>query len=209
MYNTIMFSDIALASLVIAIAYLLGSIPSAYIVGRLTKGVDIREVGDGRMGAAATYRRVGLAGGIIVGLMDLSKGAAAVVLAQGLGLPLPVVLLAGLAVVVGHNWSVFLHFKGGKGALTIYGVLASLMFWELLIALALGGIFYLITHKTGMSTGFLLGFLSLINWITGSLILLIILPVFISLPMVLKHISTLKAKAAAVTTAKSLRKKEG
>ena len=107
-------------------------------------------------------------------------------------------LLAGLAVVVGHNWSIFLHFKGGKGALTIYGVLASLMFWELLIALALGGIFYLVTHKTGMATGFLLGFLSLINWFTGSLILLIILPVFISLPMVLKHIFMPKAGAAAV-----------
>jgi len=193
-----MVSDIVLASLVIAIAYLLGSLPSAYIVGRLMKGLDIREAGDGRLGAAATYRRVGLAGAIIVGLTDLAKGAAAVFLARGLGLPLPMVLLAGLAVVVGHNWSVFLRFKGGKGALTIYGVLASLMFWELLIALALGGIFYLITHKTGMATGFLLGFLSLINWITGSLILLIILPAFISLPMVLKHIFMPKVSTVAV-----------
>jgi glycerol-3-phosphate acyltransferase PlsY len=202
-----MVSDIALASLVIVTAYLLGSIPSAYLVGRLLKGLDIREAGDGRLGATATYRRVGLTGGIIVGLMDLAKGAAAVLLAQFLGLPLWVVLLAGVAVVAGHNWSVFLHFKGGKGALTIYGVLASLMFWQLLIALALGGIFYLITHKTGMSTGILLGFLSIINLITGSLILLIILPLFISLPMVLKHITMPKTKAA--TTTKNLREKAG
>jgi len=204
-----MFSDIALALLVIAIAYLLGSIPSAYIVGRLLKGLDIREVGDGRLGAAATYRRVGLAGGIIVGLTDLAKGAAAVLLAQFLELPLPIVLLAGLAVVVGHNWSIFLHFKGGKGALTIYGVLASLMFWQLLIALALGGIFYLITHKTGMSTGILLGFLSLINLITGSLILFIILPIFIPLPMVLKHIFTPKVSAAAVAPIENQGNEEG
>ncbi len=193
-----MVSDIVLALLVIAIAYLLGSLPSAYLVGRVMKGLDLREAGDGRLGAAATYRRVGLTGGIIVGLMDLTKGAAAVFLAQFLGLPLPIVLLAGLAVVVGHNWSVFLRFKGGKGALTIYGVLASLMLWELLVALALGGIFYLITHKTGMATGFLLGFLSLINWITGSLVLLIILPTFISLPMVLKHIFMTKVNTVAV-----------
>jgi len=198
-----MVSDIVLASLVIAIAYLLGSLPSAYIVGRLMKGLDIREAGDGRLGAAATYRRVGLAGAIIVGLTDLAKGAAAVFLARGLGLPLPMVLLAGLAVVVGHNWSVFLRFKGGKGALTIYGVLASLMFWELLIALALGGIFYLITHKTGMATGFLLGFLSLINWITGSLILLSIMPISLSVPMFIKHISMPKANAAGAKTKKS------
>jgi glycerol-3-phosphate acyltransferase PlsY len=203
-----MVNEIALASLVIVTAYLLGSIPSAYLVGRLLKGLDIREAGDGRLGATATYRRVGLTGAIIVGLMDLAKGAAAVLLAQGLGLPLFVVLLAGVAVVVGHNWSVFLRFKGGKGALTIYGVLASLMFWQLLIALALGGIFYLITHKTGMSTGILLGFLSLINLITGSLILLIMLPLFISLPMVLKHITMPKTKTAA-TTAKNLKEKAG
>jgi glycerol-3-phosphate acyltransferase PlsY len=200
-----MTSDIILVPLVIITAYLLGSIPSAYLVGRALKGMDIREAGDGRLGAAVTYRRVGLAGGIIVGLMDLAKGATAVIIAQALGLPLVVVLLAGVAVVVGHNWSIFLHFKGGKGALTIYGVLASLMFWNLLIALALGGIFYLITHKTGMSTGILLGFLSLINFITGSLILLIILPLFISLPMVIKHVSMPKTKAV---TAKKLRKKE-
>ena len=192
-----MVGDIALVLLVLAIAYLLGSIPSAYIVGRLMRGLDIREVGDGRMGAAAAYHRVSPAGGIIVGLMDLSKGAAAVLLAQGLELPLPVVILTALAVVVGHNWSIFLHFTGGKGALTIYGVLASLMFWQFLIALALGGLSYLITHKTGMSTGFLLGFLSLINLLSGSLILLVILPVLISAPMVLKHISMPKAGAAA------------
>jgi glycerol-3-phosphate acyltransferase PlsY len=203
-----MVSDIALASLVVVTAYLLGSIPSAYLVGRLLKGLDIREAGDGRLGATATYRRVGLAGAIIVGLTDLAKGAAAVLLAQGLGLPLFVVLLAGVAVVVGHNWSVFLRFKGGKGALTIYGVLASLMFWQLLIALALGGIFYLVTHKTGMSTGILLGCLSIINLITGSLILLIILPLFISVPMVLKHITMPKTRASA-TAAKSLKEKAG
>jgi glycerol-3-phosphate acyltransferase PlsY len=190
---TMMVSDIALSLAVIAIAYLFGSIPSAYIVGRVLKGLDIREVGDGRMGAAATYRHVGLAGGIIVGLMDLTKGAAAVFLAQGLGVSLLVLLLAAIAVVAGHNWSIFLRFKGGKGALAIYGALASLMFWQLLIALALGGIFYLITHRTGMATGILLGFLSLISWLTGSLILLSILPISLSLPMVVKHISMPKA----------------
>jgi len=204
-----MVGDIALIVLAVFVAYLLGSFPSAYIVSRLMKGVDIREAGDGRLGATATYRRVGLTGGLIVGLMDLGKGAAAVVLAQGVGLPLWAVLLAGLAVVVGHNWSIFLHFEGGKGALTIYGVLASLMFWELLIALALGGIFYLVTHKTGMATGFLLGFLAFINWLTGSLILLIILPIFISLPMALKHIFMPKAATVAVAPLEKRKNKRG
>ena len=204
-----MVGDIALVLLVLAIAYLLGSIPSAYIVGRLMRGLDIREVGDGRMGAAAAYRRVGLAGGLTVGFMDLSKGALAVLLAQGLELPLPVVLFAALAVVVGHNWSIFLHFTGGKGALAIYGVLASLMFWQFLIALLLGGVSYFIAHRAGLSTAFVLGSLSLINLLTGSLILLVILPVLISAPMVLKHISMPKAGAAAKATIGSLGGGEG
>ena len=199
-----MAADIALALLVIAIAYLLGSIPSAYIVVRVLKGGDIREAGDGRLGMTATYHRVGLAGGLTAGLMDLAKGAAAVLFAQVLGVSLPVVLLAALAAVVGHNWSIFLRFKGGKGALAIYGALAVLMFWQLLVALTLGWIVYRITHKTGMATGILLGCLSLIIWFTSSLIplgsliplsdkmllsdrvLLSILPLFIAIPMARK-----------------------
>ncbi len=203
-----MAGDIILTLLVLAIAYLLGSIPSAYIMGRLVKGIDIREIGDGRIGAAAAYHRVSPAGGIIVGLMDLSKGAAAVMLAQGLGLPLPVVLLVGLTVVAGHNWSIFLHFTGGKGALAIYGVLASLMFWQFLIALALGGLSFLIAHRNGLSTAVVLGSLSLINLLTGSLILLVILPVLISAPMVVKHISMPKAGAEAKAPIENLESKE-
>ena len=204
-----MATDIALASLLIAIAYLLGSIPSAYIVVRLMKGTDIREVGDGHLGAAFTARRAVLAGGIIAGLMDLGKGAAAVLFAQWLGLPLWALLIAGLAAVVGHNWSIFLRFQGGKGALTIYGALASLMFWQLLIALALGLIIYLVTHKTGMATGILLGFLSLIIWFTSSLILLSIMPIFIAIPMAVKHITMPKPATVAVTTVEKRRSKKG
>lgn len=204
-----MVGDVFLALLVIAIAYLLGSIPSAYIVGRWLRGLDIREAGDGRLGAAATYRRVGIAGSIIVGIIDVGKGVAAVLIAQRLGLPLPVVLLAGLAVVVGHNWSIFLQFKGGKGALATCGVLASLMLWQLLAAIAVGSIALIITRKTGKSTGVLLCFLALLNLFTGSLILLVIMPILISVPMVLKHISMPKADAAVVANIESTGHKEG
>ncbi len=204
-----MAGDAALIVLVIAIAYLLGSIPSAYIVGRLMKGLDIREVGDGRLGAAAVYRRVGFAGGLIVGFMDLTKGAMAVLLAQNLGLPLPAVLIVGITVVAGHNWSIFLHFKGGKGALATYGVLASLLFWQLLVALALGAVVYFCTHKSGLTTGVLLGFLSFLSWLTGSEVLLTILPILIALPMVLKHIFMPKAEAVVVAPIQKLGGKEG
>lgn len=198
-----MVGEIFLVMLAIGVAYLLGSIPSAYLIGRWLKGLDIREAGDGRLGAAVTFRRVGMAGSVIVAVMDVGKGVAAVLIAETLGLPLAVVVGAGLAAVVGHNWSIFLQFKGGKGALTTCGVLASLMFWQLLAALAVGGVVFVITRKTGFSTGVLFCFLALLNLFTGSLIVLVITPILIAVPMVLKHISMSKADVAVMAGAES------
>lgn len=184
--------------LVIGVAYLLGSIPSAYLIGRWLKGIDLREAGDGRLGATTAYRRAGFLGGLIVAIMDVGKGVAVVLMVKMLGLPLAVVIIAGLAAVAGHNWSVFLHFKGGKGALTTYAVLVSLMFWQFFAALAVAGIVVLITKKTGFSTGVLFCFLALLNLFTGSGVVLVITPILISVPMVLKHISMQKADVAVM-----------
>ncbi len=185
--------------LAVGVAYLLGSIPSAYLIGRWFKGLDLRKYGDGRMGAALTRRRVGLGASIIVSFMDFGKGVVAVLLAKELGLPLAVVVTAGLAVVVGHNWSLFIRFKGGKGAMTTYGVLASLMFWPLLAAMAVAGIALLFTNnKTGFSTGVLFGFLTLFNLFTGSAIMLVITPLLISVPMILKHIAMSRAEVTVM-----------
>ena len=193
-----MVGEIFLVLLAIGVAYLLGSIPSAYLIGSWLKGIDIREAGDGRLGATTAYRRVGFLGGLIVALIDVVKGVVVVLIAQRLGLPLAVVIIAGLAVVVGHNWSIFLHFKGGKGALTTYGVLVSLMFWQFSAALAIGSIAFIITKKTGLSTGVLFCFLALLNLFTGSLIVLVITPILIAVPMVLKHISMPKEDVAVM-----------
>jgi len=187
-----------LVLLVIGVAYLLGSIPSAYLIGRWLKGIDLREAGDGRLGATTAYRRAGFLGGLIVAIMDVGKGVAVVLMVKMLGLPLAVVIIAGLAAVAGHNWSVFLHFKGGKGALTTYAVLVSLMFWQFFAALAVAGIVVLITKKTGFSTGVLFCFLALLNLFTGSGVVLVITPILISVPMVLKHISMQKADVAVM-----------
>jgi glycerol-3-phosphate acyltransferase PlsY len=192
-----MVAEIFLSLLAIVVAYLLGSIPSAYLIGRWLKGLDIREVGDGRLGAAAVRRRAGFLASIIVAIMDVGKGVAAVYLAKALGLPLAVVVVAGLAAVVGHNWSLFLRFKGGKGALVTFGVLASLMFWQLLVAMAVGGIALILTNgKTGFSSGVAFFSLALLNLFTGSPIVLVITPILLSVPMFLKHLSMPKAKVA-------------
>jgi len=171
----------------IPLAYLLGSIPSAYIVGRLLKGIDMREVGDGHIGAAYSYRRLGLAGGIIVGVMDLSKGVIAVLLARWFTDQIVILLVAGLAVALGHNWSIFMRFRGGLGALTSYGVLISLIFWPFLIGISIGGIVYFFIRKSGLSTGIVYGTLPVTLWIYDSSTLVIIFPVFLSLPMLFKY----------------------
>jgi glycerol-3-phosphate acyltransferase PlsY len=110
------------------LAYLIGSIPVAYIFSRMLKGVDIREYGSGNMGATNAFRVLGKGPGVIVLILDIIKGIIPVTLlanAFGLGDALSLVIIA-VAVVAGHNWPVFLNFKGGKGMATSLGVLIGL-----------------------------------------------------------------------------------
>lgn len=110
--------QIALAALA---AYLLGSIPTAYLVGRMY-GVDIRRLGDRNVGAGNTVRQVGALAGAGVAFVDIFKGVAAVLLARALGGGDVGAMLAGVLAVTGHNWPVFLGFRGGRGAATGIGV---------------------------------------------------------------------------------------
>lgn len=110
----------------IIVSYLIGSIPTAYIFGRLLKGIDIRKFGSGNVGATNAFRVLGRKAGITVLILDIFKGFAAVVFLGGSDKLLGVIL--GLSVVAGHNWSVFLKFKGGKGIAVTLGVLIGLAF---------------------------------------------------------------------------------
>lgn len=115
-----------LEALAVIIGYLLGSIPTAYIAGRLTRGVDIRQVGGGNMGALNAMRELGRLVGLIVLLVDVGKGTGSVLIAQALGVSQIWVFLAGFAAIAGHCWPVFLKFRGGKGAGTAIGVFFAL-----------------------------------------------------------------------------------
>ncbi len=146
--------------LAVVLAYLLGSIPAAYIVTRLFKGKDIRKLGGGNVGARNVFREVGRAVGAGVAIFDIAKGAGAVLLAMWL-LDWPqlrtvqvstvLALLAGLAVVAGHIWSVYLKFTGGNGVATSLGVLSIMMTRELVIALAITLLFIVITRNVILS----------------------------------------------------------
>jgi len=124
----------------IPVALLLGSIPSAYIVAKVNGKVDIRDEPDGKISAAAVYRRVGLLSFIIVVCMDIGKAALAVLITQWLKASPQLVMLAGAAAVAGHQWSMFLRFQGGRGATVIAGVLVAVCTLPMLIGAAIAGV---------------------------------------------------------------------
>ena len=167
------------------LAYLVGSIPTAYIFGRVLKGLDIREHGSGNMGATNAFRVLGRGPGTMVLILDIIKGIIPVtVLANVFGLQdaLSLVIIA-VATVAGHNWTVFLNFRGGKGMATSLGVLIGLaiQFQVLRIILLL----VLITW-TGLFL--LFGFVSLAS-ITAAIVFPILMVIFLEpFPLVLLSI---------------------
>lgn len=114
----------------IIFAYLIGSIPTGLIFGRLLKGIDIRDYGSGNIGATNVFRVVGKIPGIIVLIIDILKGFAPVLMIpQLVNVPISKGLfsvLIGAAAISGHNWTVFSRFKGGKGVATGAGVFLAL-----------------------------------------------------------------------------------
>jgi len=115
---------------VVILGFLLGSFPTAYIVGRWRQGIDIRGVGSHNPGATNIGREVGITAGIFVLAVDAVKGAIAIVVGQQLGVPTTALYFTSLAAVVGHNFSPFLGFRGGKGAATVLGI-SMLMLWQI------------------------------------------------------------------------------
>lgn len=136
-----------LGILSIIIGYLLGSIPTAYIVARLRKGIDIRTVGSGNMGAANVMREIGTHEGIFVGLIDIAKGAVAILIAQTLNISELWVFGAGFAALVGHNFPVFAGFRGGKGSATVIGIFLVLAPLSMLVTLVIVAIPFFTTRK--------------------------------------------------------------
>ncbi len=154
-----MISNIVIA---IIIGYLLGSIPAAYIAGRLKKGLDIREVGSKNMGAMNVFYEVGRVQAVLVSLTDLGKGIGAILLVRWLSgnhLISPFDFITGLtgaAAVIGHIFPVFLKFRGGKGGATAIGILIFLMPWAVPFLFAVFFIALLITRNPTFSYSLLL-----------------------------------------------------
>ncbi len=107
-------------------AYLLGSVPSAYLVAKWRRGIDIRQYGSGNVGASNVLATVSKRWAIPVTVFDIGKGALTVWVAQLLGLGAAQQITVGIVTIIGHNWPVFLNFRGGRGAYTSLGVITML-----------------------------------------------------------------------------------
>jgi len=153
--------------LIVVLGYFLGSIPTAYIAGHLLKGVDIRRVGDENMGAANAFHQLGAKVGVAVGIVDAGKGALAVLIALAANLPQAAVLFTGAAVVVGHNWPIFIGFRGGRGESTTIGVLLATITQPMLIIAGPAIAAHFILRDTTKAAAFIFVPLPLVCWWLG------------------------------------------
>lgn len=148
----------------IILSYLLGSVPTSYIMGRLWKGIDLRKHGSGNVGAANTFRVLGPIPGVTVLFVDVLKGLIAVFfisrLAMGSSLSSEwVKVFCGIAAICGHNWTIFLKFKGGRGVATSIGVFFALAWQAIGISLLLGIVIVALTRY--ISLGSMVGAIAL------------------------------------------------
>lgn len=183
-----MSTDAQTIAISIVSAYLMGSFPAAYIIARLRKGIDIREVGSRNMGATNVLYEVGIPEGLLVFCVDVGKGAAAVMLARWLGASFVIQLAAGGVSVLGHAFPVFLKFRGGKGAGACLGAFASLMPWTIPYYFGLFVVLLLISRSTTLSYGAALFTVPFMAWLIYHSADLIIFTVVMLLVLVARYI---------------------
>jgi len=154
-------------------AYLFGSVPAAYLAAKWSRGIDIRKYGSGNVGATNLLGLTSKWIAIVVIIFDLGKGMAVVWAAQLIGLGIAQQVTAGLVVIIGHNWPVFLRFNGGRGLLTILGIalflplINGLIPWEIIAFLALTAVGLFIIHSMPLGTGAGIVAMPLVSWGLG------------------------------------------
>jgi glycerol-3-phosphate acyltransferase PlsY len=147
--------------LLLAAAYLIGALPSAYLTGR-RHGVYLREMGDGNLGTKNTYHVLGLKPALFVGVLDIGKGALATWLVKTLSDDPLLPYLAALAATIGHDFSVYIRFAGGKGMAAVLGSVLVLQPVESLLGLALVGLVLLVLRNWDLAWS--LGMGSTLAW---------------------------------------------
>lgn len=138
-------------AVIIILSYLAGSLPTSIIAGKVLKSIDIREHGSGNAGATNVFRVLGWKAASVVGIIDLLKGFVATVYISGIAFgDVPVShdivrIAAGLSAVIGHIWTVFSGFKGGKGVLTVIGMFFGLSPVSVILCIAVASTVFMVT----------------------------------------------------------------
>jgi len=156
-----------LSLLLIAAAYLLGSIPTAQLVSHWLAGKDLRRYGSGTVSGSMVYEHVARWAVVPVGLFDIAKAAFPTWLALHLGLGTAVAAATGLAATIGHNWPIFFHFTGGRGLATILGVLVVLFPWGVPWLLAFLAVGWLLGDSAPFALAALLSLPLLAHYVHG------------------------------------------
>jgi acyl phosphate:glycerol-3-phosphate acyltransferase len=180
----------AMYIIVILIAYLLGSIPSGLIIGKLFYGKDIREHGSGNLGGTNTFRTLGVKAGLVVSIADILKGTLAAALPALLDVELHP-LIVGVIAVIGHMYPIFANFRGGKAVATSAGVLLFYAPPMFLIMLVIFFICLYVTKYVSLSSilaAIAAVIYSLIVWDTPLIIVVSILAFFV----IYRHRANLK-----------------
>lgn len=147
------------------LAYFIGSIPSGLIIGKTIFNTDVRQYGSKNIGATNTYRVIGLKAALPVFLCDALKGAAGVVLLSSYG-PM-YMILGGILAMMGHNWSIFLGFKGGRGVATGLGVLIALSPLVALLCFLVWGIIVYFTKLVSLGSIVAAALVPVLMYVTG------------------------------------------
>ena len=155
--------------LILIIAYLIGSIPTAYILARVFYGIDIRRHGTGNVGASNVHKTVSKKLGALIMPLDILKGVLVVVVARLFDVSIALQMAAGIAAIIGHNWPIFLRFQGGRGIATSLGVILIISPWLGLIMLIMA---YSLAPLRQFSLGVFIALatLPILGWLLGDML---------------------------------------
>ena len=181
-------------AVILLASYLIGAFPSAYIAGKI-KGINISKTGSGNIGGINAFSSIGKIAGIVVALTDAGKGFLVAYLASRFSGGHPyIVLWAVVAAVIGHNWMIYIGFKGGKGVATFLGSLLYLSPWSILIlCLILLPITLVLTKDTYFATTISFFIFSFFIWLWEGSYLWLIFGLLITILYLLKCLGLLNS----------------
>ena len=169
------------------LGYLIGSIPNGLIIGKKLYDVDLRQFGSKNIGATNAFRTLGLWPAVWVFLSDAAKGVIAVYLANYI-LETPIALLmAGIAVIAGHNWSIFLKFTGGRGVATALGVIAVLVPKVTILVFLIWAVIVYVTRYVSLASIVAAVFVPIFMWFMGERLEFLYFGIIAALFVVIRH----------------------